>query len=770
MRLLFALLVLTCVCALAPTARAASPESERAAGGRVRVVYWEKWVDFERAAMQAVVDAFNRSQDRIYVEYVSVSSIGQKTLIATAGGNPPDLAGVAANDVVDFAARDALTPLDDFARGTLVHAERYLPLYWDMGVYRGVLYGVPSVPVVTGLHWNKRLFREAGLDPERPPRTIAELDAFAERLTVVENGNIRRVGFLPATPSYFPFFWGAFFGAELWDGDARILLDSPENRQAYTWVQSYAKRFGVPVLQRLASSFGNLASAEDPFMAGRLAMVFQGIWLANYIEQFAPELEWGAAPFPSAREGDPPVAYVDSDMLVIPRGARHPREAFEFIAFLAQQEMTERLALGQRKNSPLREVSDTFFREHRHPYIRMFQELAQSPGARAQPKMSVWKEYREEARTMFQRIWLLQATPEAALAEAQERMQNAWDRERRRLSAAPSRALTLAPIALVVLLVLGVVAAAAVQHRRARALTGGRRPARANASLWRGLGFLSPWAIGLLVFTAYPVMASLVYSFCEYSVLSVPRFIGLGNYAELLADDVFWKALGNTLIYVSVSLPLGLLSAFVVAVLLDAAARGASLYRTLVFLPALTPMVASAMAWLWIFNAEYGVLNHILGAVSFGLIGPIPWLVDPRTALPSIILMSVWSVGHAVVVLLAAMQDVPRVLYEAADIDGASLWHKLRHITLPMISPVIYFNAIIGVIGALQVFVQPFVMTGGGPARATLTYTMRLYDSAFRFLRMGEASAMAWILFLIILGLTLVLVRIGRNRVHYTGA
>ncbi len=720
--------------------------------------------------MQSIVDAFNRSQDRIFVDYVSVSSIGQKTLIATAGGNPPDLAGVAANDVIDFADREALTPLDAFARGTPVRADRYLPIYWDMGVYRGVLYGVPSVPVVTGLHWNKRLFREAGLDPERPPRTIAELDAFAERLTVVENGAVQKVGFLPSEPSYFPFFWGYFFGAELWDGDARILLDSPENRRAFRWVQSYAKRHGVATLQRLSSSFGNLASSEDPFMAGKLAMTFQGIWLANYIERFSPGLEWGAAPFPSERAGDPPVAYLDSDMLVIPRGARHPREAFEFIAFLSQQAMTERLALGQRKNSPLRTVSDSFFREHRHPYIRMFQELAQSPGARAQPKLSVWKEYRDETRAMFQRIWLMQTTPEVALAEAQERLQNSWDRERRRLAAPPSQALKLAPVGLVSLLVLGVAGFAAVERRRARRLAGGRRPARANASLGRGLAFFSPWALGLLVFTAYPVMASLVYSFCEYSVLTTPRFIGLGNYAELLADGVFWRALTNTLVYVAFSLPLGLILAFFVAVMLDAAARGASIYRTLVFLPALTPVVASAMAWLWIFNAEYGVLNHILGTLSFGLIEPVPWLVDPRTALPSIILMSVWSVGHAVVVLLAAMQDVPRALYEAADIDGASLWHKLRHITLPLVSPVVYFNAIIGVIGALQVFTQPFVMTNGGPARATLTYTMRLYDSAFKFLRMGEASAMAWILFLIILGLTLVLVRIGRSRVHYTGA
>jgi len=198
--------------------------------------------------------------------------------------------------------------------------------------------------------------------------------------------------------------------------------------------------------------------------------------------------------------------------------------------------------------------------------------------------------------------------------------------------------------------------------------------------------------------------------------------------------------------------------------------RGSSLYRTLVFLPSLMPIVTGAMVWLWIFNAEYGVLNDLLARISRGLLPPVPWLVDRRTAMPSLVLMSVWSVGQTVVILLAAMRDVPTSIYEAADIDGATFWQKVRHVTLPLTSPVIYFNAIIGIIAALQLFTQPYIMTEGGPARATLTYAMRIYDNAFVFLRMGYASAMAWILFLIILGLTFVAVKVGKNRVHYTGA
>lgn len=738
--------------------------------GRVQVRYWEKWTDFERAAMQAVVDDFNQSQDRVFVELLSVSGVNQKTLIATAGGNPPDLAGVWATDVVDFADKEALIPLDDFARGTAVSAERFLPEYWNMGVYQGKLYGVPSTPVSSALHWNKRLFREAGLDPERPPKTIAELDEYAKKLTKVENGKITQIGFLPSQPPWWPFFWVYFFDGGLWDGGANVTLDIPENVQAFEWIKRYADEYGVTALQTLSSGFGNFASAQNPFMSERLAMIFQGVFLANYIDQYAPHLEWGAAPFPVLHEGDRPVTFLDTDVLVIPRGSPHPEEAFQFIEFVARQKSMEKLCLGQRKNSPLREVSDEFYARHEHPYIRLFQDLPKTARGYGMPQMSNWAEYRSEINNAFQKVWLGQAEPRQALAQGQARVQKSWDRARARKAAPASRLVMLAPFALVALLVILIVALAARERARSRASSGARPSPRANVSLNKGLLFFMPWGIGLLAFTAYPVMASIVYSFCDYSVLSTPRFVGLGNFTELFGDEVFWIALRNTLVYSAVALPFGLLVSFFAAVLLDSNVRGVGVYRTLVFLPSLTPVVASAMVWLWIFNGQYGVLNDIIDTLSFGLIDPVPWLTSTRTALPSLILMSAWSVGQTVVILLAAMQDVPSSIYEAADIDGASLWQKVRHITIPLTSPVIYFNAIMGIIGALQVFTQPYIMTGGGPARATLTYTMHLYENAFRFLRMGYASAMAWILFLIILLLTALAVRVGRRRVHYQGA
>jgi multiple sugar transport system permease protein len=491
------------------------------------------------------------------------------------------------------------------------------------------------------------------------------------------------------------------------------------------------------------------------------------VWLANYAANYAPNLHFGAAPLPALREGDPPMGVADTDLLVIPNGAKHPREAFRFLRYLSERGPTEKLNLGQRKISPLREISDDFYREHKHPYIHLFQDLASSPATvPAQPSMSIWQEYRTEIANAFQRVWLLEATPARALGDARARIQKSWDREQRRQAVAPSPWVTSAPALVVLALALALSALAWRAHRKGAI----RRSARPNVSLGKGLAFISPWAIGFLVFMALPLVSSLVYSFCDYSVLSEARWVGLQNFADLLDDEVFWMALRNTLVFVLLAVPLGLVFAFFAALLLDANVRGSGMYRTLVFLPSLTPVVATAFVWMWILNAQYGVLNDLLAKASFGTIAPIPWLSDRRTALPSLVLMSFWGIGQTAVILLAAMQDVPSAIYEAADIDGATLWHKVRHITLPLTSPVIYFNAIVAIVAGLQLFTQPYVMTAGGPARATLTYTMRIYDNAFTFLRMGYASAMAWILFLLILGLTALVVRVGRTRVHYTGA
>ena len=287
-------------------------------------------------------------------------------------------------------------------------------------------------------------------------------------------------------------------------------------------------------------------------------------------------------------------------------------------------------------------------------------------------------------------------------------------------------------------------------------------------AFWRGMAFLSPWLIGFFAFTLIPIALSLYYSFCDYTLLQPPLFKGLANYRYLANDPVFWKVIGNTAIYAVMALPFGLLTALVAAMLLNLKIGGQSIYRTIIFLPSLVPTAAAAMLWLWLFNAKLGLINVALHAV--GVINTPGWLTDARWAMPALVLMSFWGIGNTVIIFLAGLQDVPRELYEAANIDGATTFDRIWHITLPFISPVIFFNLIIGIITTLQIFAVPYIMTQGGPARSTYFYTMYLYDNAFSYLKMGCGNAMAWVQFLIVLMLTALAAWSSKHWVHYEGS
>ena len=290
-----------------------------------------------------------------------------------------------------------------------------------------------------------------------------------------------------------------------------------------------------------------------------------------------------------------------------------------------------------------------------------------------------------------------------------------------------------------------------------------------------GIGFTSLWIVGLAAFTAYPVVASLYYSFCDYSILKSPVWCGLENYHQLVRDDLFWKSLRNTLFYAGLSVPLGTVVALGLAVLLNCEVRGRSIYRLLFFMPSIVPAVASAMLWLWIFNGEYGLMNGFLNPIlaPFGLHAPT-WLADPAWSKPALVIMSLWGTGNAMVIYLAGLQNVPGELYDAAAIDGASAWQRFCHVTLPVIAPVVAFNAIMAIISAMQLFAQAYIMSeaangngnasDGNPARSTLFYTIYLFSTAFQDLRMGYASAMAYILFLFTALLTWMAARLSRSR------
>ncbi len=282
-----------------------------------------------------------------------------------------------------------------------------------------------------------------------------------------------------------------------------------------------------------------------------------------------------------------------------------------------------------------------------------------------------------------------------------------------------------------------------------------------------GYLFLSPWLLGFVIFLAGPMIASFYLSFTQYKVIQAPSWIGLANYQRMFTDELFYHSLRVTVVYTAISVPLGIAAALGVAVLLNQKIIASGLFRTIFYLPSIISGVAVAIVFAWIFNFRFGILNYLLSLV--GIVGP-NWLGSPRWALWAFVLMSLWGIGGNVVIFLAALQGVPQSLYEAAEIDGAGSWQRFWKITLPMISPALLFVFIMGVIGTFQTFTQSYIMTGGGPANATLFYLLYLYKNAFNWFEMGYASALAWVLFLIIMVCTLILLRSSTLWVHYEGS
>lgn len=285
-----------------------------------------------------------------------------------------------------------------------------------------------------------------------------------------------------------------------------------------------------------------------------------------------------------------------------------------------------------------------------------------------------------------------------------------------------------------------------------------------------GLAFAAPFIFGFVIFFAYPVAASGFYSFTDFNLFQAPEFVGLDNYARMATDERFWIALTNTLLLTVTGVPISIIIAIAGAHLLNLPVRGQPLFRALVYLPSIVPVVVGGYLWRWLLNTEYGFINYFLSLI--GIDGP-GWLVEPEWTKPAIVIMSLWTVGGTMIIYLAALKDVPRDLYEAAALDGAGWWSRFVHITWPTISPVTLFQVIVNVIAFLQIFTQPYLLAqtrlnnaGSGPGQSMLTYAMYLFQNAFSFLKMGYASAMAWVLFLITLVITLVILVSSRKWVH----
>ena len=443
----------------------------------VVVEYWEKWTGYEETAARNIVNDFNNTvgkEKNIYVRYLSISNVNQKTLIATAGGSPPDIAGLNDWQMAQFASLDAIQPLEsmaaEYSRANPAHtidANTYKKVYWNSVNYQGHLYGLISTPASLGLLYNKKTFEEVGID--HPPRTMDELDADAAKLDKIDSyGHVIRAGTLPQEPGWYLYYLPMWFGGNIWDEKTqKFTLTDPAVVKAFDWIQSYSRKLGTQNVQSFFGSMeGKFDSPNNGFMHGDIVMEMNGPWMANYVfhnnpamnevlmkhdqemalvnannisvEERRKNYQWAFAPWPSVTPNDDPkkaVAYCTSDVLVIPTGAKHPREAFEFMAYVTRQEVMEKLCMSHCKNSPLAQSSDDFRNHHTNPYISVYEDLANSPNATFAPRIPIIMEVKETLDVAIQNLAYMRInsatgqpyTPLEALTEAQSQLQAKYD-------------------------------------------------------------------------------------------------------------------------------------------------------------------------------------------------------------------------------------------------------------------------------------------------------------------------------------------------------
>ena len=434
--------------------------------GRVVVTYWEKWTDFEGEAMRRLIDVFNNTVGAakgIYVDYVVTTQVDLKTLVATSGGDPPDIAGLWPQNISSFAAKNALQALDERAARVGIDDKLILPVYYRQGVYHGHLYGLPVTPWSLAMYYNKDIFREfsnelaaAGLSADRAPRTLDEMMEYC-RVLVKKNaaGDYTMMGFCPSVPEMVGWYWntwGLYAGGQFTDPQTHLArIDTPEFIRGYQWIRDFCTEFGQEKVLRFESSLPNMQSPDNPFMKGKLAMMQQGPWFANMIREYGPNIEYGVAPFPSADGSE--TSYCGQDLLVIPNGAHHPAEAWTFIEWLytsppvlvpsgkPEPELGYEFCVvkGERrpmpplrpiewicwnhyKNGPLINPSREFLETHPNPGVAIHEHVARAAGARTDPPLPNWFQILDEFMAAYRDIWAGSSTIEARLKKSQKRI------------------------------------------------------------------------------------------------------------------------------------------------------------------------------------------------------------------------------------------------------------------------------------------------------------------------------------------------------------
>ncbi len=774
-----------CIIALALLAASWAPA---APDETIDLHVWGMNLGAPKLGWYALIDAFEEKHPHITIVAgpTDRSADLQKLLSGIVGNAPPDVFRRESRLFGDIASRGILMPLDDFvvadrSRPDGLREEDYPPGVWSSGTYEGRLYGIVEITNPLVLAYNKEQFREAGLDPERPPRTWSEWLEYTRILTQRDrSGRITRLGSAAHRLDILLFYIIQHGGQILSEDGKTCVLNNPEALEAVRFTKAMFDAMGgrTAIDQFSATNVGGDIQG-DAFGGGRFAMAAEDDWVIFRAMRFHPDLELGIAPMPIPDGYDPISISIAGSQYFIPENARHPQEAWDFIRFANSPEGQLAYAAAMRREAvgkggtynytgirPNRRLSRALavagyvpvrplFRDGFETCKLIMDQVVPVPSSPASALI------RDELMRVIDAVAYETRTPEQALGAAERRVQRQLDifHQREFLPLLPWKVVW---IALAVLVACAVAGLRWYTHEE-----------RSTSALYRyesvsAMLFISPWVVGFLGFVAGPMLFSAVISFCDYDVLHPARFVGLRNYKDLLAQDpLFWKSMGNT-VFMVFTLPVGMSAGLGLALLLNSKVKGMSLYRTVFYLPAVTPMVATAVLWFALLNPD-GIINAGIRATLGGWlnIAPPGWLTDPNWSKPAMVLMGLWGVGGGMILWLAGLQGIPGQLYEAASIDGAGRLQRFWSITLPMLTPYIFFSFIVGVIGVFQIFAQALVLTQGGPADSTLFYVFYLFNNAFRYFKMGYASAQAWILFLIVLVLTGIQWRLAKKWVHY---
>lgn len=777
----------------------------------IRLVVWGLESGEETKGQDAKIAEFERRHPNIKVMALSMGAGAmnpQKLMTAIVGGVPPDLTRQDRFTVGDWASRGAFLPLNDLlaedARvgGPLaIHQSEYVSATWAETQYEGNTFAIPMDTDDRVLYYNRDLFRQAGLDPDKPPQTWDELIDAAKKLTVKgPTGGFERIGFVPIYGQGWLYLWSWQQDGQFLTPDGRhCTLNNPGTVKALTAVVSwYDALGGIDAVNTFAGSFAG--QDQDPFMTGKLAMKVDGDGFVDGIARYHPEIDFGVCPVPVPAERLHHQGQFKNDKTwvtwsggfawAIPRGSRHTREAWQFIQWMNSPEANligsaaqaayargkGRLFVpGLLANS---RATQAVFDAYRSSLPKKFLNAKQTaldllPSTQFRPVTFVGQRlWDEHVRAVDQAVRHTK-TPEAALAYGQTQVQIELDKVYNRDSHPLLPSTAVAYVAAAIFL-FGV---AIVGFRLYRWMQSQRRSMRAEARA--GFVFVMPWVVGFLIFTFGPIIASFILSFCDYDVLHPARWAGVGNYVSLATLDraFILKSISNAVILAMIGIPLGMMTSLSMAMLLNAKISGQQWYRTAFYMPSIVPVVATTVLWAWILNGDpsRGLLNAVWkGSLSVWFHIPPPgWLSVPFWAKPALNLIGLWGAGGGMILWLAGLQSISPTLYEAASLDGASRRQQFLHVTLPMLSPYIFFNLIMGTIGALQTFETAYILGNTGEGQTTgpddslLVPVVYLFNNAFQYFKMGYASALAWILFIIILGLTLGQLKLAPRWVHY---